>query len=122
MVSLSIIKDMVMVSCFTIIIGYIKVVGSVIINMEEDIKNLLTNQRIKGSIKMENQTEQENIAGKMDKDIKDNGLTDSNVDQVCGQEQREIAILVSGEMAKLMALVYIHGLMEIDIKGSLLIV
>lgn len=122
MVSLSIIKDMDMVSCFTIIIGYIREVGRVIINMEEDIKNLLTNQRIKGSIRMGNQTEQENIAGKMDKDMKDNGLTDSNVDQACGQEQREIAILVSGEMAKLMDLVYIHGLMEIDIKGSLLIV
>lgn len=51
----------------------------------------------------------ENINGKMDKFTKDNGLMDSKMDLVYGEDQKVILILDNGKTEKLMVMEFILG-------------
>jgi hypothetical protein len=65
---------------------------------------------------MENLMVMEYFNGETIKFMKDNGKMELNTVQECGKVQKETLILANGKMAKLMGMVFIHGLTVIDIK------
>lgn len=64
---------MVLESWYIILNDFTKDSGKKILNQVKDINNLLMVLSIKDNIKMENQTDMENIYGKMGKSMKANG-------------------------------------------------
>ena len=84
-----------------------------------DMKSLLINVGFKGSIKMGNLMELANMCGGMGSIMRGSGRLGLRLALGCGEESKEIHILDSGKMGKLMDMESILGSMVIGIKDSL---
>jgi hypothetical protein len=84
-----------------------------------ELKNFQIIASIKVTIKMVSLREQEVIIGLMVNITMDNGLTDSNMVQVCGEVKRETHIKASGNLVSLKDMECIHGQTEIIIRDNL---
>lgn len=67
---------------------------------------------------MENLKDVEDINGQTDKFIKDNGKMALNMDLVFGEVLKAILILDNGNKGRLTDMVFIHGIMAIDMKEN----
>ena len=103
-------------------VEFIKDSGVIISNKGKDIKSLVMDLFIREIMLKESLKVVADINGIMDKCMKVSGLMVLNMDQVSGEEPKVILILGSGVKEELMAMEYILGLMEIDMKASLKIV
>ena len=112
------IKDMDLASCFIIIKGCIRGSGRQILSMARVFSGLPMAPLIRAIMLMANQKGWALINGLTINTIKANGSTDSNMALVCGEDKKEILTLDNGNLEKLMDMVFILGLMGIDIKAS----
>lgn len=87
--------------------------------MAKVMKSFLMEQYIQVHMPMENHKDMARIPGRMAKPMKGNGLMEWRADQEFGEDQMAILILDNGVMDKQMAMEFIHGLMEIDMKDNL---
>lgn len=97
---------------------FIKEVGRMISKLGMDMKSLLINVGLKGSIKMVNLMELGNMCGGMGSIMRVSGRLGLRLDLGCGGELKEIHILGSGKMGKLMDMEFILGSMGIGIKDN----
>lgn len=82
------------------------------------MKSLLINVGFKGSIKMGNLMGLASMSGGMGSIMRESGRLGLRLALVCGEELKEIHILESGKMEKLMDTEFILGLMEIGTKDN----
>ena len=115
-------KDMEREFCYTRIFELMKATGNVILNMEKATKNLLMGAHMKEIMLMENLKELGSMYGPADSSMRDNGLEARSKDLECGEELKVIPILDNGKEERQMDMEFIHGLMEIAMKGNLKIV
>lgn len=112
-------KDMDMELFCTLTIGFIKDNGNVTTKMEWDFNCFKMDAFIKVLMLMGSLKGWESISGLMANFIKDNGSAASNMDLECGMEPKVTTMSDNGNLERLMAMEYMYGSMEIDMKANL---